>query len=88
MECSEQDQKRKRVCRRCKAIYDPLANASDACRYHSSLFVSRRHDDQQRYYELKPDDPPYSAKFYDCCGAEDPYAPGCSTCFHVSYDDP
>ena len=40
-----------------------------------------------RYYELKPDDPPYAAKFYDCCGAEDPEALGCTTSFHVSYDD-
>ena len=41
-----------------------------------------------RYYELKPDDPPYAAKFYDCCGAEDPVIPGCCTSFHISYDDP
>ena len=40
-----------------------------------------------RYYELGPDDPPYDAKFYDCCGAEDPGAPGCSVASHVSYDD-
>jgi hypothetical protein len=31
--------------------------------------------------------PPYAAKFYDCCGAEDPDAPGCATDFHRSYDD-
>ena len=41
-----------------------------------------------RYYELKDGDPPYGAKFYDCCGAEDPDAAGCATDFHVSYDDP
>ncbi|GJZ95697.1 hypothetical protein Tco_1442198 [Tanacetum coccineum] len=40
-----------------------------------------------RYYELGPDDPPYAAKFYDCCGAEEPEAPGCTTNFHISYDD-
>ncbi|KAG4973732.1 hypothetical protein JHK87_030553 [Glycine soja] len=39
------------------------------------------------YYELGPDDPPYAAKFYDCCGAEDPEASGCTTNFHVSYDE-
>ncbi|KAF9670426.1 hypothetical protein SADUNF_Sadunf13G0067700 [Salix dunnii] len=39
------------------------------------------------YYELGPEDPPYAAKFYDCCGAEDPEASGCTTSFHVSYDD-
>ncbi|KAH9771354.1 Integrase catalytic domain-containing protein [Citrus sinensis] len=41
----------------------------------------------RRYYELGPDDPPYAAKFYDCCGAEDADASGCTTGFHVSYDD-
>lgn len=40
-----------------------------------------------RYYELGPNDPPYAAKFYDCCGAEDPEALGCTTDFHVSYDE-
>ncbi|KAI5062387.1 hypothetical protein GOP47_0022926 [Adiantum capillus-veneris] len=78
---------REMVCRRCKTLYYPLLNSATACRFHPSFFVSRRHDDQQRYYELKPGDPPYAAKFYDCCGAEDPQAPGCSAAFHVSYDD-
>ncbi|KAF5442569.1 hypothetical protein F2P56_035213 [Juglans regia] len=40
-----------------------------------------------RYYELGPNDRPYAAKFFDCCGAEDPEASGCTTSFHVSYDD-
>lgn len=40
-----------------------------------------------RYYELGPDDPPYAAKYFDCCGAEEPDAPGCTTSFHTSYDD-
>lgn len=40
-----------------------------------------------RYYELGPEDPPYAAKFYDCCGAEDPNALGCVTSAHISYDD-
>ena len=31
---------------------------------------------------------PYAARFYDCCGAEDPDAAGCATGFHLSYDDP
>lgn len=40
-----------------------------------------------RYYELGPDDPPYAAKFYDCCGAENPEAPGCTVGPHISYDE-
>ncbi|KAF7069608.1 hypothetical protein CFC21_075218 [Triticum aestivum] len=77
-----------RVCRRCKAKYSPSDNTPRSCRFHPSFFVCRRHDDQKRYYELKDGDPPYAAKFYDCCGAEDPDAAGCATGFHLSYDDP
>ncbi|KAI3952708.1 hypothetical protein MKX01_013670 [Papaver californicum] len=45
--------------------------------------------DTSKYYELGvgPDDPLYAAKFYDCCGDEDPCAIGCTTSVHVSYDD-
>ncbi|KAH7571510.1 hypothetical protein JRO89_XS04G0065600 [Xanthoceras sorbifolium] len=39
-----------------------------------------------QYYELGPDDPPYAAKFYDCCGAEDPEAPGCTTTNDLRWD--
>ncbi|CAN6291015.1 unnamed protein product, partial [Urochloa humidicola] len=76
-----------KLCRRCKGAYDPSANTRLSCRFHPSFFVCRRHDDQKRYYELRDGDPPYAAKFYDCCGAEDPDAPGCTTDFHRSYDD-
>ncbi|KAF9626374.1 hypothetical protein IFM89_032790, partial [Coptis chinensis] len=76
-----------KLCQRCKQTYDISCNSQSSCRFHPSFFVSRRHDDQKRYYELRPDDPPYTAKFFDCCGAEDPNAAGCTTDFHVSYDD-
>ncbi|KAG2533732.1 uncharacterized protein LOC120687454 [Panicum virgatum] len=76
-----------KLCRRCKVSYDPSGNTRLSCRFHPSLFVCRRHDDQKRYYELRDGDPPYAAKFYDCCGAEDPDAPGCTTDLHRSYDD-
>ncbi|CAL5323537.1 hypothetical protein CsSME_00002239 [Camellia sinensis var. sinensis] len=76
-----------RICKRCKQTYNPSSNSSSSCRFHPSFFVCRRHDDQKRYYELGPEDPPYAAKFYDCCGAEDPEAAGCTTSFHASYDD-
>ncbi|KAL0317850.1 UNVERIFIED_CONTAM: hypothetical protein Sangu_2199300 [Sesamum angustifolium] len=76
-----------RLCKRCKHHYSPSSNIPTSCRFHPSFFVCRRHDDQKRYYELGPDDPPYAAKFYDCCGAEDVEAPGCTTSFHISYDE-
>ncbi|CAD5174608.1 unnamed protein product [Musa acuminata subsp. malaccensis] len=78
---------RGKLCRRCKETFNSSSNTPSSCRFHPSFFVCRRHDDQKRYYELRPDDPPYAAKFYDCCGAEDPEALGCTTDFHVSYDD-
>ncbi|XP_074313902.1 uncharacterized protein LOC141649102 [Silene latifolia] len=76
-----------KVCKRCKGIFTSTSNSSSSCRFHPSFFVCRRHDDQMRYYELRPDDPPYAAKFYDCCGAEDPDAPACKVASHISYDD-
>ena len=59
----------------------PLWIGIEFATYFLPLWIDRR------YYELRPDDPPYAAKFYDCCGAEDPEALGCTTSFHVSYDD-
>ncbi|PUZ35991.1 hypothetical protein GQ55_9G003700 [Panicum hallii var. hallii] len=47
-----------KLCRRCKGSYDPSANTRLSCRFHPSLFVCRRHDDQKRYYELRDGDPP------------------------------
>ncbi|KAK2658371.1 hypothetical protein Ddye_004904 [Dipteronia dyeriana] len=83
----EKEKGKEKVCKKCNESYTCSSNTSSSCRYHTSFFVCRRHDDQKRYYELGPDDPPYAAKFYDCCGAEDPEAPGCTSNFHVSYDD-
>ncbi|CAO2832298.1 unnamed protein product [Amaranthus hypochondriacus] len=83
----EKEKEEEKLCKRCKLSFIPSSNTSSSCRFHPSFFVCRRHDDQIRYYELGPDDPPYDAKFYDCCGAEDPGAPGCSVASHVSYDD-
>ncbi|KAI3963852.1 hypothetical protein MKW92_052302 [Papaver armeniacum] len=61
MEGTEKNQKmtEEKLCRRCKQTYNISINYSSSCRFHPSFFVSRRHDDQKRYYELGPDDPPY-----------------------------
>ncbi|EYU19749.1 hypothetical protein ABFS82_06G091500 [Erythranthe guttata] len=84
-----EEERRHKLCKRCKQSYaaSSSSNTADSCRFHPSFFVCRRHDDQKRYYELGPNDPPYAAKFYDCCGAEDVNAPGCTTSSHISYDD-
>ncbi|KAL1202544.1 hypothetical protein V5N11_008190 [Cardamine amara subsp. amara] len=87
MEMERKTKEMEKLCQRCKQSYTDSSNDTSSCRFHPSFFVCRRHDDQKRYYELKPEDPPYAAKFYDCCGAEDPNAPGCITSPHISYDD-
>ncbi|KAK9188266.1 hypothetical protein WN944_019667 [Citrus x changshan-huyou] len=81
------EKEKEKMCKRCKQTYTASSNSSSSCRFHPSFFVCRRHDDQKRYYELGPDDPPYAAKFYDCCGAEDADASGCTTGFQSSHDD-
>ncbi|KFK40829.1 hypothetical protein AALP_AA2G046900 [Arabis alpina] len=87
MERKRKSKEMDKLCQRCKRCFTDSSNDASSCRFHPSLFVCRRHDDQKRYYELGPKDPPYAAKFYDCCGAEDPKAPGCVTSAHLSYDD-
>jgi hypothetical protein len=37
-----------KLCRRCKASFDPSSNTRLSCRFHRSTFVCRRHDDQKR----------------------------------------
>ncbi|PNY17746.1 hypothetical protein L195_g014497 [Trifolium pratense] len=76
------------VCRR----HDDQKRSRGSNLGHSTYSpIGTRQTDQKKrremYYELGPDDPPYAAKFYDCCGAEDPEASGCTSNFHVSYDE-
>ncbi|RXI04224.1 hypothetical protein DVH24_038498 [Malus domestica] len=52
-----------------------------------STYYSMNQARSIRYYELGPDNPPYAAKFYDFCGAEDLEVSSCTTSFHVSYND-
>ena len=70
-------------CRLTVILERPNSQGTRSCHYIDiSLWVMCF-----RYYELGPDDPPYAAKFWDCCGSEDPQAEGCKTSVHVSYDD-
>lgn len=73
----------------------PSAQAhDDRCRYHSGLYVCRRHPaetrcsinglgDQLGYYGTGQEG--WKAEFWDCCGAEDPQAAGCCVDRHVPY---
>jgi hypothetical protein len=70
------------------------AHDDDRCRYHSGLYVCRRHPaetrcsinglgDQLGYYGTGQEG--WKAEFWDCCGAEDPQAAGCCVDRHVPY---
>ena len=41
-----------KVCKRCKQMFEPASNTPTSCRFHTSFFVCRRHDDQKRYPPL------------------------------------
>ena len=74
----------------CRALATGQAGLAGrpACRRHPgglpcSRFPYRRQD--------RPAHPRLRAagrRFWDCCGSEDPDAPGCSAGFHRAYDDP
>ncbi|XP_035542422.1 uncharacterized protein LOC109004570 isoform X3 [Juglans regia] len=48
MEKESRIQQEKKLCRRCNQTYTPSSNTPSSCRYHTSFFVCRRHDDQKR----------------------------------------
>lgn len=83
-----------RTCSQCHRHFHPLLNHSSACRYHTGLFVCRYHPaeancsidglgDSLGYYCRGEER--WDAKFWDCCGSEDPEALGCSHGEHVPY---
>uniref|UniRef100_A0A7N2MHY9 Uncharacterized protein n=1 Tax=Quercus lobata TaxID=97700 RepID=A0A7N2MHY9_QUELO len=47
-ESERQEEKVKKVCKRCHQNYTPSSNTPSSCRFHPSFFVCRRHDDQKR----------------------------------------
>ena len=51
-ESERQEEKVKKVCKRCHQNYTPSSNTPSSCRFHPSFFVCRRHDDQKRYTTL------------------------------------
>lgn len=68
-----------RVCRVCKRQFDPVENGPRSCRHHTQSFSGR-------LLRVSPTDTSDLQYFYDCCGATDPHAPGCSYGFHQTYD--
>lgn len=68
-----------RVCRVCKSKFDPGDNGPKSCRHHPQTFSGR-------LLRVTPTDTSDLAFFYDCCGAMDSSAPGCSYSYHEAYD--
>ena len=69
--------------------------ANMGCRYHPGLYVCRKHPGETRssvaghgdalgYYGDGSEH--WAAEFWDCCGSEDPKAPGCKVEAHLPYD--
>ena len=84
----------RKTCRRCKVTYVVADNTAAECRFHKGEYVCRYHPngaaasgDGLGYYGNGPDGDGWAAKFWDCCGAEEPDAPGCASRPHASYDD-
>ncbi len=84
------------TCRRCQQQYfaHPALNPSQACRHHAGYFVCRYHPAETKcsinghgdglgYYGNGQEG--YEAKFWDCCGSEDPAAEGCCCEPHQAY---
>lgn len=84
------------TCCRCHKQFSNmlLLNLNKACRYHSGLYVCRRHPaelrlsingqgDQLGYYGNGQEG--WEANFWDCCGSEDPKCAGCCHAPHQPY---
>lgn len=78
--CSRAAPPARRVCRICKTRFDPSRNGPRSCRHHPELFSGR-------LLRVEPTETSGLAFFYDCCGATDAAAPGCTYGTHASYDD-
>jgi hypothetical protein len=73
----------------------PSLNPSTACVHHAGFFVCRKHPAETKlsiegkgdglgYYGTGAEG--FEAKFWDCCGSENPLATGCVSASHVPYE--
>lgn len=85
-----------RTCRVCHARFDPAANHPTACRHHPALYTGGELAKAVGFVRASAA-PEHGLKavmgrtgilrFWDCCGAEDPAAPGCAAAPHVGYGE-
>ncbi|XP_047327244.1 uncharacterized protein LOC124930918 [Impatiens glandulifera] len=81
---------RLRTCKNCKTQFDPLHNDPRTCRYHTAHFGGETKRKFESVYTGGTMDTSDSGKvfqYWHCCGAEDPFDPGCTAGPHASYDD-
>jgi 2-polyprenyl-3-methyl-5-hydroxy-6-metoxy-1,4-benzoquinol methylase len=82
-----------KTCCRCHSQYLELINAQ-SCTFHPGYYVCRKHPGETRlsidgngdslgYYGNGQEGWP--AKFWDCCGSEDPSCAGCCVGYHLPY---
>eukprot|EP01035_Chromulina_nebulosa_P025725 gene25725-33593_t len=85
-----------RTCQRCHSRFfvQPALHPPDSCKFHRGSYVCRRHPaetkcsidgqgDNLGYYGTGKEG--WAAEFWDCCGSEDPLAPGCCGDLHSPY---
>ncbi|CEM05167.1 unnamed protein product [Vitrella brassicaformis CCMP3155] len=80
--------KNARKCRKCKQEFDVTTNSATSCQHHKKEFVCRYHPEGAKYYaavEEVPKHDKWPGHYWDCCGEEDPNAPGCTRGFHEAY---
>ena len=74
------------TCRVCLSSFDAMHNDDGSCRFHTSSFVMR---EKNKVLGVIP--APKATRgflhFWDCCGSDDPNAPGCASAKHQTYDD-
>ncbi|CAI5930991.1 unnamed protein product [Closterium sp. NIES-64] len=84
-----------KTCRRCREAYDPRRNHARACRYHPALFTGGEWGKAVGFTRAssRPEDQLSVVhgtgflRFWDCCGAMDVDAPGCTYGPHASFDE-
>ena len=82
---------RAQMCRNCRTVFSD-ASSSNECRVHPKEYVCRYHPNESAgcgdglgYYG-GPEHEGWPAKFWDCCGNEDPNSAGCTFQKHISFD--
>ncbi|PFH36222.1 hypothetical protein BESB_044140 [Besnoitia besnoiti] len=81
-----------KLCRRCHSYFNSSdeKERSSGCHYHHQSYVNRYHPEGERYYAAVEENPKHKGwhgSCWECCGAEEKDAPGCTWGPHVTYDD-